>query len=174
MKWATCLPMWGKQLTHLGQAPCPKWARVVPKTVPKVSIERNVSKGMQSANITDSFLLMRNQKSILIDSQIYLFRVVVVVSPAFGRDTNQKKWNTDCTENHGSVFHGYFFNIIEPMIFLFRFGFSWICKCWGTSFFDMPCDAQWLSDIFFQSPSAPSRSPPKGRCWLLRILITYW
>ena len=82
--------MWGKQLTHLGQAPCPKWARVVPKTVPKVSIERNVSKGMQSANITDSFLLMRNQKSILIDSQIYLFRVVVVVSPAFGRDTNQK------------------------------------------------------------------------------------
>ena len=82
--------MWGKQLTHLGQAPCPKWARVVPKTVPKVSIERNVSKGMQSANITDSFLLMRNQKSILIDSQIYLFRVVVVVSPAFSRDTNQK------------------------------------------------------------------------------------
>ena len=90
MKWATCLPMWGKQLTHLGQAPCPKWARVVLKTVPKVSIERNVSKGMQSANITDSFLLMRNQKSILIDSQIYLFRVVVVVCPAFGRDTNQK------------------------------------------------------------------------------------
>ena len=90
MKWATCLPMWGKQLTHLGQAPCPRWARVVSKTVPKVSIERNVSKGMQSANITDSFLLMRNQKSILIDSQIYLFRVVVVVSPAFSRDTNQK------------------------------------------------------------------------------------
>ena len=82
--------MWGKQLTHLGQAPCPKWARVVSKTVPKVSIERNVSKGMQSANITDSFQLMRNQKSILIDSQIYLFRVVVVVSPAFSRDTNQK------------------------------------------------------------------------------------
>ena len=45
---------------------------------------------MQSANITDSFQLMRNQKSILIDSQIYLFRVVVVVSPAFSRDTNQK------------------------------------------------------------------------------------
>ena len=89
-KWASTVPMWGKQLSHLGQAPCPKWARVVSKTVPKVFIERNVSKGMQSANITDSFLLMRNQKSILIDSQIYLFRVVVVVSPAFSRDTNQK------------------------------------------------------------------------------------
>ncbi|KIP57051.1 hypothetical protein ST41_06150 [Prevotella pectinovora] len=120
MKWATCLPMWGKQLTHLGQAPCPKWARVVPKTVPKVSIERNVSKGMQSANITDSFLLMRNQKSILIDSQIYLFRVVVVVSPAFSRDTNQKM-------KHG--LHGepriglsrIFFDIIELMILGFWF-----------------------------------------------------
>ena len=171
MKWATCLPMWGKQLTHLGQGACPKWARVVPKTVPKVSIERNVSKGMQSANITDSFLLMRNQKSILIDSQIYLFRVVVVVSPAFSRDTNQKM-------KHG--LHGepriglsrIFFDIIELMIL--GFWFSRICKCLGTSFFDMPCDAQWLSDIFFQSPSAPSRSPPKGRCRSLRILITYW
>ena len=172
MKWATCLPMWGKQLTHLGQAPCPKWARVVPKTVPKVSIERNVSKGMQSANITDSFLLMRNQKSILIDSQIYLFRVVVVVSPAFGRDTNQKMKHGLHRDSRISLSR-IFFDIIELMIFLFRFGFSWICKCWGTSFFDMPCDAQWLSDIFFQSPSAPSRSPPKGRCRSLRILITY-
>ncbi|KIP58725.1 hypothetical protein ST42_01320 [Prevotella pectinovora] len=90
MKWAACLPMWGKQLTHLGQAPCPKWARVVPKTVPKVSIERNVSKGMQSANITDSFLLMRNQKSILIDSQIYLFRVVVVVCPSLRQGHKSK------------------------------------------------------------------------------------
>ena len=172
MKWATCLPMWGKQLTHLGQAPCPKWARVVPKTVPKVSIERNVSKGMQSANITDSFLLMRNQKSILIDSQIYLFRVVVVVSPAFSRDTNQKNETRIARRTTDRSFTDIFL-IIEPMIFLFRFGFSWICKCWGTSFFDMPCDAQWLSDIFFQSPSAPSRSPPKGRCRSLRILITY-
>ncbi|KIP57538.1 hypothetical protein ST43_07100 [Prevotella pectinovora] len=87
----------GNMLAHVGQAPFPSGASTLPqvgtcvtKTVPKVSIERNVSKGMQSANITDSFLLMRNQKSILIDSQIYLFRVVVVVSPAFSRDTNQK------------------------------------------------------------------------------------
>ena len=116
MKWATCLPMWGKQLTHLGQAPCPKWARGVPKTVPKVSIERNVSKGMQSANITDSFLLMRNQKSILIDSQIYLFRVVVVVSPAFSRDTNQKMKHGLHRDSRISLSR-IFFDIIEPMIF---------------------------------------------------------
>ena len=87
----------GNMLAHVGQAAyslgastLPQVGTCVTKTVPKVSIERNVSKGMQSANITDSFLLMRNQKSILIDSQIYLFRVVVVVSPAFSRDTNQK------------------------------------------------------------------------------------
>ena len=41
-KWAARLPTWGKLLSHLGQAPCPKWARVVAKTVPKVSMERNV------------------------------------------------------------------------------------------------------------------------------------
>ena len=126
MKWATCLPMWGKQLTHLGQAPCPKWARVVPKTVPKVSIERNVSKGMQSANITDSFLLMRNQKSILIDSQIYLFRVVVVVSPAFSRDTNQKMKHGLHRDSRISLSR-IFFDIIELMILGFGldlFGFA--------------------------------------------------
>ena len=160
----------GNMLAHVGQAAyslgastLPQVGTCVTKTVPKVSIERNVSKGMQSANITDSFLLMRNQKSILIDSQIYLFRVVVVVSPAFSRDTNQKMKHGLHREPRIGLSR-IFFDIIELMIFLFRFGFSWICKCWGTSFFDMPCDAQWLSDIFFQSPSAPSRSPPKGRC----------
>ncbi|WP_337806770.1 hypothetical protein, partial [Prevotella pectinovora] len=36
----------GKHRTQVGQAPCPKWASTVPKTVPKVSIEGNVSKGI--------------------------------------------------------------------------------------------------------------------------------
>ena len=162
----------GQAAYSLGASTLPQVGTCVTKTVPKVSIERNVSKGMQSADITDSFLLMRNQKSILIDSQIYLFRVVVVVSPAFSRDTNQKMKHGLHRDSRISLSR-IFFDIIELMIFLFRFGFSWICKCWGTSFFDMPCDAQWLSDIFFQSPSAPSRSPPKGRCRSLRILITY-
>ena len=31
-------------------------------------------------------------------------------------------------------FHGYFFDIIELMSFGFWSGFSWICKCWNTSF----------------------------------------
>ena len=35
-KWASSVPMWGKQLSHLGQAPCPKWATFVPQTVPKI------------------------------------------------------------------------------------------------------------------------------------------
>ena len=118
--------------------PCPLGARVVPKTVPKVSIERNVSKGMQSADITDSFLLMRNQKSILIDSQIYLFRVVVVVSPAFSRDTNQKMKHGLHRDSRISLSR-IFFDIIELMIL--GFGFSRICKCWGTSFwvYDRRC-----------------------------------
>ena len=47
-------------------------------------------------------------------SQINLFRVVVV-SPAFGRDTNQKKTRIKQTL-HGLVFHGSFFDIIELMI----------------------------------------------------------
>lgn len=33
--WASSVPMWGKQLSHLGQAACPKWADFVPQTVPK-------------------------------------------------------------------------------------------------------------------------------------------
>ena len=33
--WASSVPMWGKQLSHLGQAHCPKWANFVPQTVPK-------------------------------------------------------------------------------------------------------------------------------------------
>ena len=67
-------------------------------------------------------------------SQIYLFRVAVV-SPAFGGDTNQKKWNTDCIEEHGLVFSRiHFFYNISSMTFGFCFGFSRICKCWGTSF----------------------------------------
>ncbi len=36
----------GKHRAQVGQAPCPKWASTVPKTVPKVSIEGNVSKGI--------------------------------------------------------------------------------------------------------------------------------
>ena len=56
-------------------------------------------------------------------SQINLFRVVVV-SPAFGRGTNQKK--TRITQTlHGLVFHGSFFDIIELMILGFDlFGFA--------------------------------------------------
>ena len=33
--WASSVPMWGKQLSHLGQAACPKWATFVPQTVTK-------------------------------------------------------------------------------------------------------------------------------------------
>ena len=35
--WASSVPMWGKQLSHLGQAACPKWATFVPQTVTKTS-----------------------------------------------------------------------------------------------------------------------------------------
>lgn len=45
-KRASTVPKWGKHRTQVGQAPCPKWASTVPKTVPKVSIEGNVSKGI--------------------------------------------------------------------------------------------------------------------------------
>lgn len=117
----------GSMLAQVGQAPCtcgastlPQVGTCVTKTVPKVFIERNVSKGMQSANITDSFLLMRNQKSILIDSQIYLFRVVVVVSPAFSRDTNQKMKHGLHRDSRIS-FSRIFFDIIELMILGFCF-----------------------------------------------------
>ncbi len=34
-KWASTVPMWGKQLSHLGQAACPKWADFVLQTAPK-------------------------------------------------------------------------------------------------------------------------------------------
>ena len=34
-KWASTVPMWGKQLSHLGQAHCPKWANFVLQTAPK-------------------------------------------------------------------------------------------------------------------------------------------
>lgn len=34
-KWASSVPMWGKQLSHLGQAACPKWATFALQTVPK-------------------------------------------------------------------------------------------------------------------------------------------
>ena len=34
-KWASSVPMWGKQLSHLGQAHCPKWADFVLQTAPK-------------------------------------------------------------------------------------------------------------------------------------------
>ena len=34
-KWASTVPMWGKQLSHLGQAHCPKWADFVLQTAPK-------------------------------------------------------------------------------------------------------------------------------------------
>ena len=34
-KWASTMPMWGKQLSHLGQAHCPKWANFVLQTAPK-------------------------------------------------------------------------------------------------------------------------------------------
>ena len=117
----------GNMLAHVGQAAyslgastLPQVGTCVTKTVPKVSIERNVSKGMQSANITDSFLLMRNQKSILIDSQIYLFRVVVVVSPAFSRDTNQKMKHGLHRDSRISLSR-IFFDIIELMILGFWF-----------------------------------------------------
>ena len=70
----------------------------------------------------------------ILTDMILSFRVVVV-SPAFGRDTNQKKWNTDWTEEHESVFSRiHFFDIIELMSFGFWPGFSWICKCCSTSF----------------------------------------
>ena len=36
-KWASTVPMWGKQLSHLGQAHCPKWANFVLQTAPKTS-----------------------------------------------------------------------------------------------------------------------------------------
>lgn len=45
-KRASTLPKWGKHLAPSEKAPCPKWASTVPKTVPKVSIEGNVSKGI--------------------------------------------------------------------------------------------------------------------------------
>ena len=35
--WASSVPMWGKQLSHLGQAACPKWATFVPQTVTKTT-----------------------------------------------------------------------------------------------------------------------------------------
>lgn len=43
-KWAARLPMLGKHLTHLGQAPRPKWATFAPQTMPKVSMKVNVRK----------------------------------------------------------------------------------------------------------------------------------
>ena len=52
-------------------------------------------------------------------SLIYFF-CVAVVSPAFGRDTNQKKTRIARTL-HGLVFHGFFFDIIELMILGFGF-----------------------------------------------------
>lgn len=45
-KRASTVPKWGKHLAPSEKAPCPKWASTVPKTVPKVSIEGNVSKGI--------------------------------------------------------------------------------------------------------------------------------
>ena len=33
--WASSVPKWGKQLSHLGQAHCPKWADFVLQTAPK-------------------------------------------------------------------------------------------------------------------------------------------
>ena len=66
-------------------------------------------------------------------SQIYSFRVVVV-SPAFGVDTNQKKKHGYHGLDTDWSFTDLFFDIIWLMILGFGYGFIWICECWHTPF----------------------------------------
>ena len=66
-------------------------------------------------------------------SLIYLF-CVGVVSLACGRDTNQKKGTRIALRDTDRSFHGFCFDIIELMVLGFGVGFSWNCKCRGTSF----------------------------------------
>ena len=63
---------------------------------------------------------------------MYSFRVVVV-SPAFGVDTNQKKKHgchgIDTDWSFTDFFDYIFFDIIWLMILGFGYGFIWICEC---------------------------------------------
>ena len=92
---ASTLPTWGKHVTQHGQARCPKWADFISCLCPKVYHESGIRGGVC---VYDRLLL-----------SLILSLRGGVVSMVCGRDTNQKKWNTDWFF-HGSIFWLYFVN----------------------------------------------------------------
>ena len=81
------------------------------------------------------------------------------MSPACGRDTNQKMKHGLHRDSRISLSRIHFFDNIESMILGFLLGFCRICKCLGTSFlvYDGDVFDRMLSDAF-QKMGVPKHS----------------